>query len=50
VVNGGMKKLIAIRGVTATTPRPTKAAAMFLATAVSIPVFVVLTLIEWVFL
>jgi hypothetical protein len=47
VVNGGMRKRNSVQGVIAQAPRPTKAAAIMLATAMSIPVFFVLSLIEW---
>ncbi|SFT76234.1 hypothetical protein [Sedimentitalea nanhaiensis] len=35
---------------TMTAPRPTRAAALLLATALSIPVFVLLSLIDWLLL
>lgn len=38
------------RVVTASAPRPTRAAAFLLATALSIPVFVVLSVVEWLLL
>jgi len=42
-----MEKRFSVQGVTATAPRPTKAMAMLLASALSVPVFIVLNLIEW---
>lgn len=42
-----MKKPNTVHGVTAPAPRPTKAATMLLACTVSVPVFIFLSLIEW---
>lgn len=39
-----------VYGKTISDPRLTKAAALLLATALSIPVFVVLSLIDWLWL
>lgn len=38
------------RAIAVSAPRPTRAAAFLLATALSIPVFVVLSLVEWILL
>jgi hypothetical protein len=46
-VMAAMKKQTTVQGVTARAPRPTRAAAVLLACVLSIPVFVVLSLIEW---
>lgn len=42
-----MKKTV--QGVTAPAPRMTKTAAFLIATGMSIPVFALLTLAEWMF-
>jgi len=41
-----MKNRISVQGITATAPRPTKAVAMLMASALSVPVFIVLNLVE----
>lgn len=45
-VNGGMKKSIQIMGQSAPAPRMTKAAALLAAVGLSVPVFVLLTLLD----
>jgi len=45
----GMKTKQSVQGVTTRAPRPTRAAAILLATAVSVPVFLVLAMIEGAF-
>jgi hypothetical protein len=49
MVNEGMKKHPSVFGHTAPSPRVTLAAAFVLATVLSIPVFLVLTLLEALF-
>jgi hypothetical protein len=50
MVNEKMKKHIAVLGQVAPNPRITLAAAFVLATVLSIPVFLILTLVEVLFL
>lgn len=50
MVKKGMKKASSVLGVTAPSPRLTKTAAFLAASVFSIPVFVVLTLVERVWL
>lgn len=52
MVNEGMKKTAAssVYGQTAPTPKVTLAAAVLLAAVLSVPVFVVLTVVEWIWL
>ncbi|MCF6232054.1 MAG: hypothetical protein L3J36_02955 [Rhodobacteraceae bacterium] len=42
-----MKSKESVQGITSRAPRPTRGAAVLVACALSIPVFVVLSLIEW---
>ncbi|QFT80872.1 hypothetical protein FIU89_09655 [Roseovarius sp. THAF27] len=42
------KKTMSVRGVTAPSVRPTAYAAWLVAVALSVPVFVVLSVIEWI--
>ncbi len=50
MVNEGMRKTAStpVYGQTAPTPKVTLAAAVLLACVVSVPVFLVLTAVEWV--
>jgi hypothetical protein len=50
MVNTGMKKDVRIMGQAAPAPRMTKAAALLIATALSVPVFAVLSLVDWLLL
>ncbi|WP_227269416.1 hypothetical protein [Roseobacter weihaiensis] len=50
MVKKGMKKANSVLGVTAPSPRLTKTAAFLVAAALSIPVFLVLTLVELIWL
>jgi len=50
MVNGAMKKSIQILGHCAPGPRMTKSAAVLLATALSVPVFILLSLLDYLFL
>ena len=50
MVNETMKKQIKVFGKTAQGARMTKCAALLLATALSVPTFVVLTLVDMLFL
>ncbi|UWQ93204.1 hypothetical protein K3727_10695 [Rhodobacteraceae bacterium M382] len=45
-----MKKSVLILGHSARAPRMTKAAAVLMATALSIPVFLILNLLDWLLL
>ncbi|WP_300030894.1 hypothetical protein [uncultured Roseobacter sp.] len=45
-----MKKSETVFGICAPAPRMTKTAAFLLATVLSVPVFVVLTVIDWLWL
>jgi len=45
-----MKKLPFVQGVLAPAPRMTRAAALLLAVAISVPVFVVLSVVDWLWL
>lgn len=44
-----MKKRLNVHGLSATAPRPTKVAAMLLASVIAVPVLLLLNLIEWLF-
>jgi len=44
-----MKTQETVQGQVAPPPRPTRAGALLLAAVLAVPVFVVLSLIEWVF-
>lgn len=46
----GMKRHEKPRAAVRTAPRPTRAAALLLATGLSIPVFAILSLLEWALL
>jgi len=46
LVNEGMKKPIQIMGQSAPAPRMTKSAALLIATGLSVPVFLLLTLLD----
>ncbi|WP_239321829.1 hypothetical protein [Epibacterium sp. Ofav1-8] len=50
MVNESMKKAVKIYGKTAPGARMTKCAALLIATVLSIPTFVILTLIDFAFL
>jgi len=45
-----MKNFPLVQGVMAPAPRMTKAAALLLAVAISVPVFVVLSVVDWLWL
>lgn len=47
MVNGSMKNQTIIMGHSAPGPRMTKAAAVLLATALSVPVFILLNCVVW---
>jgi|GEM_PF-6577640 len=47
MVNKAMKKQSEVLGQSAPAPRVTKAAAVLLAAALSVPVFLLLTLADW---
>jgi len=44
-----MKRRNTIHGIETTAPRPTRAAAIILASALSVPIYVILTLLAWWF-
>lgn len=50
MVNGEMKNDVRIMGQAAPAPRMTKAAALLIACALSVPVFALLTLVDWLLL
>ena len=50
MVNDTMKRTVKIYGKTAPGARMTKCAALLIATALSIPTFIILTLIDFAFL
>ncbi|MEO9780297.1 MAG: hypothetical protein ABJH07_13785 [Sedimentitalea sp.] len=45
-----MAKPDTVQGITCTSARPTLAAAILLACVLSVPVFLILSLIDWLFL
>ncbi|MFT7594517.1 MAG: hypothetical protein ACI8R4_001838 [Paracoccaceae bacterium] len=45
-----MKSFPLVQGVAAPAPRMTKAAALLLALAISVPVFAVLSVVDWLWL
>ena len=49
MVNGAMKKQTPVLGQTAPNPKLTLSAAFVLASVLSIPVFVLLNLVDWLF-
>ncbi|MEP2715761.1 hypothetical protein [Pseudophaeobacter sp.] len=50
MVNVGMKKHVPVLGKIAPNPRVTLSAAFALACVLSVPVFLVLSLVDWLFL
>ncbi len=50
MVNGAMRKQNKVYGKEAPCARMTKSAALLLAVVLSIPTFVVLTVVDWLFL
>jgi hypothetical protein len=50
MVNESMKKRLSIQGQTAPNPRMTLSAAFVLASVLSVPVYALLSLVDWLFL
>ncbi|NIZ15612.1 hypothetical protein [Phaeobacter sp. HF9A] len=50
LVNSAMKKNAIVLGKAAPAARMTKSAALLVATTLSVPTYIILTLVDWIFL